>query len=153
MQPFQPASINSEQITKIVDALTKANLPEERIQKIIDEALDGDVWLNDKYQVIVRRFEIPEFGGSWAHLSIKRIDKEPVHDWRDLQEIKNQLVGAECEGLELYPAQSRVVDTSNQYHIWALTSPGVRFPIGFEEGGTDEDLKAMGIDLPGKQRP
>jgi len=51
------------------------------------------------------------------HLSIKRLDKHPVRDWRHFQRIKNELIGEENEAVELYPAQSRLVDTTNQYHL------------------------------------
>ena len=67
------------------------------------------------------------------HLSIKRHDREPVSDWRDMQEIKNQIVGKEHEAVEIYPADSRLVDTANQYHLWVLDTPrdeGGEFPFG-----------------------
>jgi hypothetical protein len=38
-------------------------------------------------------------------LSAKRVDREPLQDWRVLQEIKNALVGEECEAIELFPAE------------------------------------------------
>lgn len=46
--------------------------------------------------------------------------------------IKNALVGPEHEAIELYPAESRKVDSANQYHLWALLDPEVRFPIGWK---------------------
>jgi multidrug resistance efflux pump len=49
------------------------------------------------------------------------------------QQIKNELVGEECEGIELYPAESRKVDTSNKYHMWCIADPAFRFPVGFRE--------------------
>jgi hypothetical protein len=64
-------------------------------------------------------------------LSIKNKDKTPIRDWRHLQRIKNELVGKECEGVELFPAESRLVDTSNQYHLWVITEVGLRFPFGY----------------------
>ena len=64
-------------------------------------------------------------------LSIKRRDKAPVHDWRDLQVIKNLIVGPEHEGFEIYPAESRLVDTANQYHVFVFLDPKVRLPVGF----------------------
>jgi len=91
----------------------------------IRKALSDPVWMNDLYQVVVRDL------GDWVHLSIKRIDKEPIHDWRELQEIKNLLVGPENEALELYPAESRRVDTANQYHLWVIKDPASRLPVGF----------------------
>lgn len=89
------------------------------------------VYRNNKYQVAVR--EVPCPWGDMFHLSIKRVDREPIHDWRDLQEIKNQLVGEEHEAIELYPAESRRVDSANQYHIWVLKEKGVKFPFGFND--------------------
>lgn len=88
---------------------------------------------NDKYQVAVRAVEW-EGVGKMVHLSIKRSDREPIHDWRDLQEIKNALVGPECEGVELYPAESRLYDTANQFHLWVFVNSEIRFPFGFHSG-------------------
>ncbi|GHO61302.1 hypothetical protein KSC_001940 [Ktedonobacter sp. SOSP1-52] len=45
--------------------------------------------------------------------------------------IKDELVGPECEGVELFPARSREVDTSNHYHLWVIDDPTFRFPFGF----------------------
>ena len=50
------------------------------------------VWLNDEYQVNIREAEVATDWPAMLHLSIKRIDKDVIHDWRDLQEIKNLLV-------------------------------------------------------------
>lgn len=98
------------------------------------ECRKSEIWKNDKYQVAKYAPDGPK-GSEWPpmiHLSIKRIDRQPIHDWRDLQEIKNQLCGPECEAVELYPAESRVVDAANQYHLWVLTDPKVFFPFGFD---------------------
>src|SRR6266566_417072 len=37
------------------------------------------------------------------------------------------------EGLEIYPAEERLVDSANQFHLWVFASPIFRFPIGFRE--------------------
>jgi hypothetical protein len=104
-----------------------------------------EVWKNDVYTVFVRNHG--EGGnGELIHLSIKRNDREPVIDWRDKQAIKNQLCGEESEGLELYPAESRVVDTSNQYHLWVFK--GGKIPVGFPKGYKSEESVADS-----KQRP
>ena len=103
---------------------------EEMRDLYIRAALQRETWLNSRYQVEVDRLSAPPM----VHLSIKRRDQQPVHDWRDLQRIKNELVGPEFEGIELYPAESRVVDTANQYHLWVVAEPGYRFEIGWNEG-------------------
>lgn len=96
-----------------------------------EDAARCEYWINDLYQVEVRRS--PE--GKSAHLNIRRRDGAEIYrDWRHFQRIKNEIVGPECEAVELYPAESRKVDTSNKYHLWAVTDPSFRFPIGFERG-------------------
>jgi hypothetical protein len=101
---------------------------------VMEMSKDEETWRNEKYQVSVRRSD-----KGLVHLSIKLNTREVVKDWRDFQAIKNQLVGEECEGVELYPASSRLVDTSNQYHIWAVADPTFRFPFGFSERFVTED--------------
>jgi len=87
---------------------------------------------SDTYQVCMRTLEREEhgFGESlniiW--LSYKRNDRAAFGDWRIKQHIKNQMVGPECEAIEIYPAESRKVDTSNQYHLWCFPK-GMSLPI------------------------
>lgn len=88
---------------------------------------------NDLFNVIIDRR--PTFDGQTEMivLSIRRLDRAPHHDWRDFQRIKNELVGKEYEAVELYPAESRLVDTANQYWLFCLQDPEMRFPFGFAE--------------------
>lgn len=65
-----------------------------------------------------------------VHLSIKRNDRKPIRDWRHMQTMKNILVGKEREGVEIYPAESSLVDESNQYHMWILPLSW-HLPFGF----------------------
>lgn len=110
----------------------------ERIKRALglsDEELGlGELYVNSRYQVMVRRQPAKEAAApDLVHLSIKRRDNEPARDWRDLQRIKNELLGQEVEAVELYPAESRRVDTANQYHLWAIDDPTFRWPFGFGE--------------------
>ncbi len=86
-------------------------------------------FLNDRYQCTVERVNFA--GLNMAHLSIKRRDQGVIHDWRDLQRIKNDVLGEECEACELYPAESRLFDSANQYHLWGFPDPEQRFPFGY----------------------
>lgn len=98
------------------------------INDVMKKASETDeVYRNDKYQVNLKHLE-----GGITWLSIKSVDKQPIHDWRDLQLIKNMLCGPEREGCEIYPRESRLVDTSNQYHIYVLPE-GQEFPFGFDD--------------------
>jgi hypothetical protein len=98
-----------------------------------------EIWKNDEYQVHVDKNPSHGLGVGiiiW-HLSIKRVDREPVHDWRDLQAIKTAIAGADVEAIEIYPAEDRVVDTANQYHLFAFVADKTipirapRFPLGW----------------------
>lgn len=105
------------------------------------------VFLNSRYQVIAREQQTPMGPVTW--LAIVRRDRMPIHDWRDMQRIKNELTHPEAEGVELYPAESRLVDTSNQFHIFVLPR-GLSFPFGY----ADRDVSDQ--KLPGSlhgQRP
>jgi hypothetical protein len=94
----------------------------------------NECWQNDLYTVLVQRNEanIPD-AAPMVWLSIRRNDREPITDWRHKQEIKNQLVGPECEGVEIFPAESRLVDSANQFHLWVIDDPTFRWPFGFSE--------------------
>ena len=91
------------------------------------------LYVNNRYQVALRRLPPRDGWPALLHLSIKRLDRAAIHDWRDLQRIKNELVGSEHEGVELYPAESCLVDSSNQFHMFCSADPTYRFPFGWHE--------------------
>lgn len=110
-----------------------------------------EIWINEKYQVAAIRIDDPTFG-PMMQINIRRRDGNVImRDWREFQDIKNQLAGPECEGMELYPAESRVIDTANKYHIWCILDPNKRIPIGWHNG---RDVRYNKSNLPGlRQRP
>lgn len=73
------------------------------------------VFLSPLYQVLIR-----DYGQLQAHISVKRIDKEPIYSRSDLVAIAERFAHPETVAVELYPAESRVVDTANQFHLWSL---------------------------------
>ena len=88
-------------------------------------------WMNDKY--VVTRTEmssVDEDKSPMIHLSIRRDDRGTEFPWRDLQRIKNQLAGEEYEAVEIFPAESRKIDTANQRHLWCFP-----FHLGFGFAG------------------
>lgn len=143
-----------ERNRKLALALVEKGATEEDALRAVEEEIgrNQNMWVNDTYNVIIREAEIEADSGfpEMIWLSIKRLDKEPIHDWRDLQEIKNQLVGEENEAVEVYPAESRLVDQANQYHLFVLKDNTIRFPFGFKHRvvGTSEEARNFG----GKQR-
>jgi hypothetical protein len=114
---------------------------EEYVEETIKRAIAKEYWNNDKYQVAIFEAETgEEFPAMW-HLSFKRHDRAPIFNWRDVQMLKNQIIGPENEAVQLFPAESRLVDGANQYHLFVLKDPEVRFPFGFwERVVTDEPL-------------
>lgn len=105
-------------------------IDEAAAREAIANSWEGaEYWINDLYQVELRRIE--EEQSVW--LCIRRRDGYPGRDWRHFQQIKNELVGEECEAVELYPAESRLVDTSNKYHLFCSTDPTFRFPFGYRQ--------------------
>ena len=114
-----------------MNKLEKAYYPEEtdeiKKQYLKDNPME-EVYMNDIYQVAVRRgIKVWNGDTTMAHLSIKRRDKKAQMDWRHLQYIKNELVGEENEGCELFPAESRLVDGANQFHLWIHRKSGDRY--------------------------
>jgi hypothetical protein len=98
-----------------------------------------ELWLNDLYQVQVMRI-----GDHGVHINIRRRNGGPIlRDWRHFQQIKNELLGPECEAIELYPAESRKVDESNKYHLWGFDD-GRRIPVGFENRNVDLSDRSSG---------
>ena len=112
----------------------------KKAKQVLAEEMKADIWANDTYTVLCRSgadadgvVQIEEFKGKCTYLSIRRNDREPVDSWRDFQEIKNQICGPEREGLQIYPAESRLADNANQYHLFVMPE-GATIPFGFHEG-------------------
>lgn len=113
---------------------------------------------NNVYTVVIDRArdenQVYEFMGMLVmHLSIKRNDRKPVHSWADLQWLKNQIAGEEAEAVELFPAESRVLDAANQTHLWVVNG---RFPIGWDETaahtGSPEEAALWGAEQNRRQK-
>lgn len=105
-------------------------------------------YINDIYQVQVQPYG-PE--DKCLHLCIRRRDGDNIKDWRHFQQIKNELAGPEREAIEVYPAESRLVDTSNKWHLWVLPE-GERMEVGWTK--RDVRYATEYNDIPGlRQRP
>jgi hypothetical protein len=89
------------------------------------------LYRNSRYQVYARRVEAHAGWPVMTHLSYKRLDHGIFIPYRDKMRIKDELVGRDCEGVELLPARSREVDLANEYHAWIFRDPTMRFPFGF----------------------
>lgn len=97
----------------------------------------GEHWENPFYYGMLRRYGsgFPIGGGPYAIISITATDETARHDWREFQQLKNWLVGPDWEGIELYPAESRLLDPSNRFYLWCM--PLGVIPWGAPEGTRD----------------
>ena len=93
------------------------------------QANDGnsirEMWRNSRYLVSVD-WTVVEYpaameGMQMVHLQIEAHDHSATHDWRDFQRLKTEILGEEEEALELYPAESCLVDDRNAYHLWSIS--------------------------------
>ena len=76
------------------------------------------LFVSSGYQVAVNQIEAPGLGrGLW--LSCKRRDKGVIEERQVLKEIMWALAPGH-HGYELLPRADRVVDTANQYHVYAF---------------------------------
>lgn len=136
-------------MSKMFEKFRKASIPEKSWEEHLAEAIKNGsneeaaevswkdmqastYYISDTYQVCMRPLEPEEHGFGYfleiIWLSYKRHDRKSFGDWRIKQHIKNQIVGPECEAIEIYPAESRRMDTSNQYHLWCFPK-GAFVPI------------------------
>lgn len=131
--PFERAVPTGVAPGNVTAVARLANLPEAVVaRQMMDELAGAEMWQNSRYLVIKKLDKMHDGVSKVWHLSFRRLDRLPVgrERFRDFQRIKNELLGPEMTGFEIYPAESRLADTSNQYHIWAYED-GRGFPFGY----------------------
>lgn len=114
----------------------------------LPDGVTVEVWANDVYEATIERWP-----NGWAYITLKRFDRHAVRDWRHLQSIKNETCGPEREAIEIFPAESRLMDTSNQYHLWVLPE-GEQIGVGqsFRETSTPAEIRDFNAQHGGKAR-
>lgn len=131
-EPLQ--KVTQDDIFPVTKILTAFGYDPELI-KFFEYFKDKEHWSNGTYYAILDKdcdceyFVGSElFGHHVWYLRVGRIDSifqeqgVPMHDWSVLQGIKNEIVGPEFEAVELYPAQSRLMNHECCYHLWILAS-------------------------------
>jgi hypothetical protein len=94
------------------------------------DAVGARLVVNSRYQVAMKGPYKDDHFGLFMELSIKRRDKEAILDWRDMQKIKNDLVGKETTMIQIFPPEKHLVDTANQYYFYVFQN--YEFPFGFK---------------------
>ena len=118
------ARVISECWEPLADCVVPASLQHKNVKT--------EIWKNNVVQVMVRAVPVKEWNMVVLWLSVKDLWKTEFvcRDWRLMQRVKNEVCGTEASALEVYPAQSRLVDAANQFHLWAFP-PAIELPIGF----------------------
>jgi hypothetical protein len=88
------------------------------------------VYADDQF-IVERHFLVPQHPRFEYRLVVKRRDRQPIGDWRTLQDAKNQTVGEDREAVQVFPPESEVTDTANLYHLWVFRA-GVRSGLRVE---------------------
>jgi len=122
---------------------------EELQQEMLLPGCTRQGFRNNKYYVVVETLSPRGLSGE-VHLSVTCNDRSAAHDWREFQRIKNELCGPEREAVELYPAQSRLYDTANTFHLWVMAE-GDRVPVGYASQTVLDSDVASQLNI--KQRP
>ncbi len=91
----------------------------------------GRYWVNDKYEVFVQTSLGELSADGWIAISMHRRDHGRDIPWADKQHCKNQLIGTECEGVEMLPANARLIDVHNTYHLFVNVDPTFQLPFRF----------------------
>lgn len=133
-QPFQKSrsEVNRDVLR---DHLKNAGMPHDKAaldeaQRIADqEAQPFELWHNNLYVVLLTHFICKDLDSEMVYMSIRRQDRRPIAKWGDVQRIKNELVGVECEGVQMFPAETEKVDACNQYHLYVFTDPTMGLPF------------------------
>ena len=95
------------------------------------------------YKVVAQVLEVgdgvclnEQFNGT-VWLSIRANNGMTVErDWRDYQAIKNDLVSPDRQAIEIYPKESKLVDTVNVFHLWVLPED-IEIPVGYQYRDVD----------------
>jgi hypothetical protein len=151
--PLQKASAlpkTADQLRVMAEEASRSAGREVTPAEIEAEYMNADLWMNDVYQVDRRDCGPDPAEGRMIWLSIKRNRPASRSTTGAISSGSSRSsCGAEAEGVELYPAESRVVDTANQYHLWAFTK--AKIEVGWQRGErmTPEQADRVGA----KQRP
>lgn len=103
-------------------------------------------FINSQYHVLVYLWDTNTI---W--LCIKNHENTSRTDWRDKQRIKNELCGTQCEGIELYPLESKLVDSANSFHLF-VGRPNVSRNLGWSSRDVIDEDELKVIMPTAKQR-
>ncbi len=134
-------SINEEKdiYRSVFDLTPDQAIIHRKLQKHGRIFLTRNARSGSEFHVVVRQGQgIPNqmaMGEEIIQIVVKRVDgkPEPYH-WRDLQDIKDVVLGLEGEALELFPAASRRQRDMSFRILWGVQSDDF-IPLGWQNTG------------------
>jgi hypothetical protein len=118
-----PESDIREQRQRLRDQI-KERFP-DLTDKMIDAQENDETWGNDRYTVGVQYLDGNRDG--FVELSVHNHNRTPHIPWRHLQQIKNEVLGADREAVQIHPSEDRLVDTANEF--WLYVYPTGKAPM------------------------
>ena len=101
----------------------------EKFPQITDKVLDSqesdETWGNDRYTVSIHFLDGKRDG--FVEMGIHNHNRTPHVGWRHMQQIKNEVMGADREAVQIFPSEDRLVDTANEF--WLYVYPTGKAPM------------------------
>lgn len=82
----------------------------KRHSGIIDRVFSDD-------EFVAVRYQSPETSAFECCIRVIRRDRQPIKDWRVLQEVKNRIATRDHEAVLVFPAESRGTSPVNEYEL------------------------------------
>lgn len=121
-----------------VEALVASGASEREADEAWQVFISSDLYESGKYiaQLIKGGHDFLSGPLTTFTLVVSRKDGAPIDDWRDLQEIKNRIVGRSVDAVEVFPAINRAFDYRNRTVLFCYVGgsgpndPPPRLPFG-----------------------
>lgn len=115
--------LNKKRLKKVFTPFVRMEMPSKYSLPISSRIFSqkiNEVWRNNLYLVFITYLDLQKKRDGSMHVWVRLVQDLPIHNWHDLQRIKNELVGEAREAIEIYPKANELVDDANWYHLWVL---------------------------------
>lgn len=89
------------------------------------------VYVDEEKRYAVQIRDVETEWGIVQHAAIRNVGNTDI-PWVEKQRIKNEIFGLDTTAIEVFPAQSELVDEANMYHLWILPI-GMKLPFTLKE--------------------
>lgn len=128
---LQQHNLTAKQFLKMVKDTRKVSHDEAKYA--LNEMIRSECWYSDcgRYKVVKKDLTYRENsdsnlihdasldGMTWLSIRID-MGEGYLEDWRDFQEIKNDLCGRDRQGIQMYPPEEMLHDTDNVFHLFVF---------------------------------